>query len=84
MKRMGKVTVSVYSKKPLSEDDYNKIEKSFSESIKPEEILAKKFSTFNRLEFNKVLNRVCLYFDEVNEYSYESYVKVLRVEELQR
>ena len=84
MKRTEKIMVSVYSKKPLSEDDYSKIEKSFSECIKPEEILAKEFSTFNRIEFNEVLNRICLYFDEVNEYSYESYIKVLRVEGLQR
>ena len=82
--RFDKVMISVYTKEKLEEEDYNTIKRALKETTRPEGILNKEFSTFNKIVYNDKFNRYCLYFDDIDEYSYQCYIKVLRVEKLKK
>ena len=82
--RFDKVTISIYSKDVLEQEDYNKIKIALKESINPESILVKEFSNFNEIIYNDRINRYCLFFDNIDKFSYQNYIKVLRVEKLEK
>lgn len=80
--RFDKFMISVYTKKKMEDEDYEKIKLAFKESGKPEEILKREFSEFKTIKFNERINRLCIFFEGTDEFSYDSYIKVFRVEKL--
>lgn len=80
--KFDKFMVSVYTKKKMEGEDYERIRLAFKESMKLEDTLRKYFATFSKVIFNEKVNRYCIFFDEIDENSYDSYIKVFMVETL--
>lgn len=81
-KRFDKFMVSVYTKEKLEDKDYENVKKAFKEVENTEEILSKEFSTFNKIIFKEEMNRFFVYFDNIDESNYDSYIKVFMIETL--
>lgn len=80
--KFDKFMVSVYTNKKMEGEDYEKIRLAFKESAKLEDTLRKEFATFSKVIFNEKVNRYCIFFDGIDENSYDSYIKVFIVEKL--